>query len=309
MKGFFAAAAKAARARARGVRRAQARGAGRDRRARVHRGCSRRRDRRDGFRAVARRLGAALEGGAAARALRRGRRAAAVGRAARRGGGARARRRRTRRRRPAWRSSARWRTSRRSRRALRGSDRFRTEGTRTKPVTFQTRRPSRNAGDSSPRIAPPSTATNPRAQSLQYRFGFQLGIEQLESRADLRRTFPVPGGRPAFWGSRVPGNVPGNANAPTSRASGRRPFVRATRARRTRTTPASCSTRATSGTSREDGERLDGSDADDEDEEGFALTNAADEHEDDEHEEGFVVPDGTSPRRRTRGGRGRRAPG
>ena len=140
------------------------------------------------------------------------------------------------------------------------------------------------------------------SQSLQYRFGFQLGIEQLESRADLRRTFPVPGGRPAFWGSFVPGNVPGNANAPTSRASGRRPFARDARA----TYADDAGVLFDSGDEwdePEDGERLDGSDADDEDEEGFALTNAADEHEDDEHEEGFVVPDGyLSAEENARGG-------
>ena len=136
------------------------------------------------------------------------------------------------------------------------------------------------------------------SQSLQYRFGFQLGIEQLESRADLRRTFPVPGGRPAFWGSFVPGNVPGNANAPTSRASGRRPFARDARA----TYADDAGVLFDSGDEwdePEDGERLDGSDADDEDEEGFALTNAADEHED----EGFVVPDGyLSAEENARGG-------
>ena len=140
------------------------------------------------------------------------------------------------------------------------------------------------------------------SQSLQYRFGFQLGIEQLESRADLRRTFPVPGGRPAFWGSFVPGNVHGNANAPTSRASGRRPFARDARA----TYADDAGVLFDSGDEwdePEDGERLDGSDADDEDEEGFALTNAADEHEDDEHEEGFVVPDGyLSAEENARGG-------
>ena len=36
---------------------------------------------------------------------------------------------------------------------------------------------------------------------LQYRFGFQLGAEQLDSLDQMRKTFPVPGGRPAFWGS------------------------------------------------------------------------------------------------------------
>ena len=102
-----------------------------------------------------------------------------------------------------------------------------------------------------------------QSQSLQYRFGFQLGLEQLDSRAELRKTFPVPGGRPAFWGSHgriVPSpraDVP--ASSAREKVSGRRPFARDARA----TYVDDAGVAFDSGDEwdePEDGERLDGSD-------------------------------------------------
>ena len=147
-----------------------------------------------------------------------------------------------------------------------------------------------------------------QSQSLQYRFGFQLGLEQLDSRAELRKTFPVPGGRPAFWGSHgriVPSpraDVP--ASSAREKVSGRRPFARDARA----TYVDDAGVAFDSGDEwdePEDGERLDGSDEDDEDDEG-ALSSWRDGQKsetDDEHEEGFVVPDGyLSAEENARGG-------
>ena len=156
--------------------------------------------------------------------------------------------------------------------------------------------------------APRASTRSSQSQSLQYRFGFQLGLEQLDSRAELRKTFPVPGGRPAFWGSHgriVPSpraDVP--ASSAREKVSGRRPFARDARA----TYVDDAGVAFDSGDEwdePEDGERLDGSDEDDEDDEG-ALSSWRDGQKsetDDEHEEGFVVPDGyLSAEENARGG-------
>ena len=139
--------------------------------------------------------------------------------------------------------------------------------------------------------------------TTHYRFGFQLGLEQLDSRAELRETFPVPGGRPAFWGSHgriVPASAAAEG-APRG-ASGRRPFARDARA----TYVDEAGDWFDSGDEwdePEDGERLDGSDEDDEDEEGALFASRDGGETDDEREEGFVVPDGyLSAEENARGG-------
>ena len=139
--------------------------------------------------------------------------------------------------------------------------------------------------------------------TTHYRFGFQLGLEQLDSRAELRETFPVPGGRPAFWGSHgriVPASAAAEG-APRG-ASGRRPFARDARA----TYVDEAGDWFDSGDEwdePEDGERLDGSDEDDEDEEGALFASRDGGETDEEREEGFVVPDGyLSAEENARGG-------
>ena len=137
-----------------------------------------------------------------------------------------------------------------------------------------------------------------RETILQYRFGFQLGLEQLDSPSELRKTFPVPGGRPAFWGSwgasRAAPFVDGTSKAvkegDTERreVTGRRPFARDARVAYLDDAGALFDS-GDEWDEPEDGERLDGSDVDDEDDE---CAPRSDETDDDEQTEGFVVPDG-----------------
>ena len=154
-------------------------------------------------------------------------------------------------------------------------------------------------------------AQDGRETVLQYRFGFQLGAEQLDSPSELRKTFPVPGGRPAFWGSfgafreterrstlgvgDVSGKKPTNETV-----SGRRPFARDARVAYLDDAGALFDS-GDEWDEPEDGERLDGSDVDDEDDECARV--GSDDTDDDEHAEGFVVPDGyLSAEENARGG-------
>ncbi len=141
-------------------------------------------------------------------------------------------------------------------------------------------------------------AEDGRETTLQYRFGFQLGLEQLDSPSELRKTFPVPGGRPAFWGSwgasRAAPFVYGTSKAvkegDTERreVTGRRPFARDARVAYLDDAGALFDS-GDEWDEPEDGERLDGSDVDDEDDE---CAPRSDDTDDDEQTEGFVVPDG-----------------
>ena len=141
-------------------------------------------------------------------------------------------------------------------------------------------------------------AEDGRETTLQYRFGFQLGLEQLDSPSELRKTFPVPGGRPAFWGSwgasRAAPFVDGTSKAvkegDTERreVTGRRPFARDARVAYHDDAGALFDS-GDEWDEPEDGERLDGSDVDDEDDE---CAPRSDDTDDDEQTEGFVVPDG-----------------
>ena len=141
-------------------------------------------------------------------------------------------------------------------------------------------------------------AEDGRETTLQYRFGFQLGLEQLDSPSELRKTFPVPGGRPAFWGSwgasRAAPFVDGTSKAvkegDTERreVTGRRPFARDARVAYLDDAGALFDS-GDEWDEPEDGERLDGSDVDDEDDE---CAPRSDDTDDDEQTEGFVVPDG-----------------
>ena len=141
-------------------------------------------------------------------------------------------------------------------------------------------------------------AEDGRETILQYRFGFQLGLEQLDSPSELRKTFPVPGGRPAFWGSwgasRAAPFVDGTSKAvkegDTERreVTGRRPFARDARVAYLDDAGALFDS-GDEWDEPEDGERLDGSDVDDEDDE---CAPRSDDTDDDEQTEGFVVPDG-----------------
>ena len=140
-------------------------------------------------------------------------------------------------------------------------------------------------------------AEDGRETTLQYRFGFQLGLEQLDSPSELRKTFPVPGGRPAFWGSwgasRAAPFVDGTSKAvkegDTERreVTGRRPFARDARVAYLDDAGALFDS-GDEWDEPEDGERLDGSDVDDEDDECAPRSDDTD----DEQTEGFVVPDG-----------------
>ena len=145
-----------------------------------------------------------------------------------------------------------------------------------------------------------------------YRFGFQLGIEQLDSAAELRKTFPVPGGRPAYWGSGVPPGRPSASKAVT----GRRPFALDPETAY-RTKPGASEnedesshvhdSRGAGDGDEPEGEFFDSGDEWEEEEEGESLDDSdaedaedADEKdalaamgpEDEDDKEGFVVPDG-----------------
>ena len=145
-----------------------------------------------------------------------------------------------------------------------------------------------------------------------YRFGFQLGIEQLDSAAELRKTFPVPGGRPAYWGSGVPPGRPSASKAVT----GRRPFALDPETAY-RTKPGASENEDESShvhdsrgagdgdepegdffdsgdewEEEEEGESLDDSDAEDAEDADEKDALAAMGPEDEDDKEGFVVPDG-----------------
>ena len=127
--------------------------------------------------------------------------------------------------------------------------------------------------------------------SCQYRFGFQLGMDQLDSIAEMRKTFPVSGGRPAFWGSgalRRFRSAEASGAPPAGAATGRRPFARDPRVAYVDDSGLFFDS-GDEWEEPEEGENLDGSDLDEEDEEEkLACTGTSD----DEREEGFVVPDG-----------------
>ena len=115
-----------------------------------------------------------------------------------------------------------------------------------------------------------------------YRFGFQLGVDQLDGPHELRKTFPVPGGRPAYWGSGAPPGRPGPRSAAVT---GRRPFARDPETEYE--VDGALFDSGDEWEEEEEGENLDESDADGEDED-----DRADRGEDEDDKEGFVVPDG-----------------
>ena len=119
-------------------------------------------------------------------------------------------------------------------------------------------------------------------ESSSYRFGFQLGVDQLDGPHELRKTFPVPGGRPAYWGSGVPPGRPGSRSAAVT---GRRPFARDPETEYE--VDGALFDSGDEWEEEEEGENLDDSDADGDDED-----ERADRGEDEDDKEGFVVPDG-----------------
>ena len=126
-------------------------------------------------------------------------------------------------------------------------------------------------------------------ESSSYRFGFQLGVDQLDGPHELRKTFPVPGGRPAYWGSGVPPGRPGSRSAAVT---GRRPFARD--AETEYEVDGALFDSGDEWEEEEEGENLDDSDADGDDED-----ERADRGEDEDDKEDSSFRTGTSPRRKT----------
>ena len=145
-------------------------------------------------------------------------------------------------------------------------------------------------------------------KTLQYRFGFQLGLDQLDSKSDFWKTFPVPGGRPAFWGSAmVRGDASkmflfttNNGTKPLSQVvTGRKPFARDPSVEYVDASSGEFFDSGDEWDEPEEGENLEGSDLEEDEEEKAALL----QNSDDEQEEGFVVPDGyLSAEENARGG-------
>tara|TARA_B110000093_G_C12927179_1_gene391874 strand:+ start:138 stop:1604 length:1467 start_codon:yes stop_codon:yes gene_type:complete len=128
---------------------------------------------------------------------------------------------------------------------------------------------------------------------LQYRFGFQLGAEQLDSLDQMRKTFPVPGGRPAFWGSgslsKLKDSLTGTGalSSVSAKALARAPFKRDA-AIEYEDELGNFFDSGDEWDEPTEGENLEGSDLEEDDEE----TAACEKNSDDEALDGFEVPDG-----------------